>query len=99
MRSLVTSLVGAAPAGAVTFGSAASGPLVGVVAVVDAPAFASVLSPVFSLPTPIVLLLEPLEPQPARRIARAATRRASAARGRMALRAFELITAAQPTGR
>ena len=56
--------------GGVTFGSVASGPLVGVFATGVSPALTSASSDLFSLPTPIVLL-EPLPPQPAIRPAAA----------------------------
>ena len=51
------------PAGGVTFGSVASGPLVGVVTAVDALECTSALSALFWLPT--VIVLDPPEPQPA----------------------------------
>ena len=53
--------------------------VVGVVVVAGASAFASVLSDAFSLPT-VIVLLEPLEPQPA--IERASGERAQRRGGR-----------------
>jgi len=101
IRSLVTSLVGAAPPGGVTFGSVASGPLVGVLAVVDVspalPACASALSALFSFPI-VIVLLEPLEPQPAISTAAASIARPRPARERVVERTFMLVTVAQPTG-
>ena len=73
IRSLVSSLVGGGPFGGVTVGSFDSGPLVGVFAVVVvavlvvSPALMSASLALFSLP--IVIVLEPLEPQPAIRTA------------------------------
>src|SRR6267378_1440217 len=88
MISFVTSAVGAAPVGTVTVGCLASGPLAGVFTVavvlvgVDVVAAAvllpSVSSALFSLPT-VMVLLEPLEPQPAISAAVASAARASVA--------------------
>src|SRR5437588_848515 len=65
ITSLTTSLVGGGPLCLATAGSLESGPLVGVFAVVEVVlALTSVLSAVFSLPT-VIVLEEPLEPQPA----------------------------------
>ena len=111
IRSLTTSFVGAAPEGAVTFGSSESGPVVGVfaggVGVVelvdfDALACASALSALFSFPT--VIVLEPLEPH-ADRSAAAASPAMQAAprlsrRGRPRVRRWssKWLTGGQPSG-
>ena len=95
ISSLVTSFVGAGPEGGVTVGSFDSGPLAGVftdavvgevevVGVVEVDV-ASVLSAVFSLPTPIVPE-EPLEPQPAIRTAAPSVARAMPGCGEMRLK-------------
>src|SRR5436305_8940814 len=103
MRSLLTSLLGAAPDGGVTAGALESGPLVGVFAVVEVALvdLRSALSALFSLPTAIVLL-EPLEPQPATRAAAAASSAsAEAPRRRLVMRAGyagAVVTVAQPNG-
>ena len=106
IRSLVTSFVGAGPAGTVTFGSLESGPLVGVFAAVavlgelaelDSLDLMSALSAVFSLPT--VIVLEPLEPQPAIRIATPSAAAAAPRRERrVGWRTLKLVTVGQPTG-
>ena len=87
MRSLLTSLVGGGPEGGVTVGGLESGPLVGVVGVVagavDPPLeLASFSADLFSSPTPIVLPLELLEPQPAMRMTIASAARPRVARER-----------------
>src|SRR5277367_5981138 len=94
MMSFTTSLLGAEPDGGVTVGSFDSGPLVGVftvavgVAVLDVEevpvpvAVASASSAVFSLPT-VIVLPEPLEPQPAIRPAAASVARPSRERERI----------------
>src|SRR5277367_1566393 len=79
IRSLLTSLVGGGPEGGVTVGGLESGPVLGVVGAAAAPLVASFSAALFSSPTPMLLPLELLEPQPAMRIATA-----SAARPRMA---------------
>jgi len=84
------------PEGGVTFGSVASGPLVGVFAVGFAPAVARALSLGFSLPIVIVLLLL-LEPQPAISPVALSVASASTARERSVEEALELVTVAQPT--
>jgi hypothetical protein len=89
---LVTSFVGEGPEGGVTVGSFESGPLAGVftdavvaevevVGVVEVEV-ASVLSALFSLPTPIVPDEEPEEPQPAIRTAAPSVARAMPGRRR-----------------
>src|SRR5216110_50217 len=97
MMSLVTSFSGGLPEGGVTFGSVASGPLVGVFAVGFAPAVARALSLGFSLPIVIVLLLLLLEPQPAISPVALSVASASTARERSVEEALELVTVAQPT--
>src|SRR5215472_5856018 len=101
MRFLITSLVGGAPAGGVTFGSFESGPLVGVVTVgvvaVGAPALASAWSPLFSLPM-VIVLLEPLEPHAASSAPVPSVASATAARARMVWGTLKLVTAGQTSG-
>ena len=101
IRSLLTSFVGAGPLGGVTFGSVASGPLVGVVAAAVSVLFASASSDLFSTPTPIPLS-ELLPPQPAIRPAAASTARPANVRERArvsrGMKSLKLVTVAQPNG-
>ena len=96
-------VVGAAPDGGVTVGFLESGPLVGVFAVVEAglPDFTSALSALFSLPT-VIVLLEPLEPQPLMRAgAAASSARTEVRRRRLVMRdgwPGPVVTVAQPNG-
>src|SRR5437660_9033266 len=104
MISLITRLLGAAPAGIETLGSLASGPLVGVFTAVvavgvvaDAVLLASDSSALFSLPT-VIVLLEPLEPHPAMSAAAASVARPRPARERTLRELFRLVTARQTSG-
>src|ERR1700730_9592267 len=108
MMSLITREVGAAPEGTVTVGSLESGPLVGVFTPTvvgfvgveldaDALLLANVSSALFSLPT-VIVLLEPLEPQPAIRAAVASAARPGPAQERSLGKLFRFFTAAEPTG-
>src|SRR6478672_358793 len=101
IRSFFSSFAGAGPLGGVTFGSVASGPLVGVFAAAVSPALTSAWSDVFSLPTPIVPLELLLPPQPASSAAAASATRIITARVRARASrggALELFTVAQPNG-
>src|SRR5271165_4753271 len=107
-RFLITRCVGAGPDGGTTVGGLEIGPVVGVfaAAVVVSPVFSlvafplaltSARSPWFSFPT-VIVLLEPLEPQPAISTAMPSVATAGIVRERRGERSLELVTVGQPTG-